>query len=325
MDSAMKDECKTKKQLINELIQLRQCFSELQVKEVKLNLLEDVLRESNREKEIILDNIMELVAYQDKEMRILWTNRAACESVGLNSQQFVGYHCYEISYHRDKPCEGCPVVKALKTGMLQEGEITTPDRKAWFIRVYPVRDKEGSVIGAIKISMDITGRKKTEEELYALSFRDELTGLYNRRGFVTLAEQQLKIAGRMNKEMLLLFADFDELKRINDIYGHREGDRALLEVSDILKWIFRESDIIARIGGDEFVVLAVETEDVNADILSVRLRETLNAFNAKADLPYALALSAGIAHYNPEDPCSIDELLVCADKLMYEEKRKRYV
>lgn len=260
----MKDKYKTKGQLINELIELRKRLTELHAKEVKLNLLEEVLQESNREREIILGTISELIAYQDKDMRILWTNRAACESVGLNSEQFVGRYCYEISYHLNEPCKGCPVVNALKNGHLQEGEITTPDRKIWFIRAYPIQDKEGIVTGVIKISMDITGRKKTEEELYALSFRDELTGLYNRRGFITLARQQLKIASRMNKGMLLLFADFDELKRINDIFGHKAGDRALLGVSDILKGIFRESDIIARIGGDEFVVLAVETEDVNA-------------------------------------------------------------
>jgi len=101
------------------------------------------------------------------------------------------------------------------------------------------------------------------------------------------------------------------------------GDDALIETADILKDIFREADIIARIGGDEFVVLAIETHDANADILSTRLKENLKAHNAREGRRYKLTLSVGIAGYNPENPCSIDELLDRADKLMYEQKRKK--
>ncbi len=110
-------------------------------------------------------------------------------------------------------------------------------------------------------------RKQTEKVIQNLSITDELTSLLNRRGFFTLAEQQIKIARRTGREMVLLFADLDKLKWINDTWGHAEGDRALCEVGKILKNTFRESDIIARIGGDEFVMLAVETPQSNAEIL----------------------------------------------------------
>jgi two-component system cell cycle response regulator len=127
----------------------------------------------------------------------------------------------------------------------------------------------------------------------------------------------------MGRGMLLLFADLDELKQINDTFGHREGDLALIETADILKETFRKPDIIARIGGDEFEVLATETSSVSANILTNRLKEQLNAHNIKEKRPYKLSLSVGIVNYNPGQPCSIDELLAQADKLMYTQKQSK--
>ncbi len=185
-----------------------------------------------------------------------------------------------------------------------------------------IRNENGEpheIVGAL---LDITERKRTEETLRILSLADELTGLYNRRGFFTLAEQQLKIANRMKKKMLLLFADLDNLKWINDNLGHNEGDLALIEIAKILKKTFRESDFIARIGGDEFVVLAVESEEANAEFLTARLLESIRAYNSKRTRNYTLSISIGISRYDPEYPCSIDELLAKADRLMYKQKKK---
>ena len=120
--------------------------------------------------------------------------------------------------------------------------------------------------------------------------------------------------------MVLLFADFDGLKQINDTLGHPEGDRALIETADVLRETFRESDIIARIAGDEFVVLAIETNGVPAEVLITRLQQSLEARNARRDRHYKLSLSVGLARYDPEHPCSIDELVAQADRAMYERK-----
>jgi diguanylate cyclase (GGDEF)-like protein/PAS domain S-box-containing protein len=177
------------------------------------------------------------------------------------------------------------------------------------------------LIGSVAVYTDITARVRMEETLRALALLDDLTGLYNRRGFFTLGQQQLKAADRSRSRMVLLFADFNGLKRINDAFGHPEGDRALIETADVLRETFRESDIIARIGGDEFVVLAIETNGSPAEVLTARFQENLETRNAREGRRYELSLSVGLARYDPERPCSIDELVAQADRAMYERKR----
>jgi diguanylate cyclase (GGDEF)-like protein/PAS domain S-box-containing protein len=172
-------------------------------------------------------------------------------------------------------------------------------------------------------AFDITERKMLEEDLRSLSLFDELTGLYNRRGFFTLAEQQLKVADRMQKDMFLLFIDFDGLKNVNDTFGHNEGSQALIDTGNILKETFRESDILGRIGGDEFVVLAIEPADSNIDLFKTRLLHAVNSFNATGTRRYTLSLSMGVARYSPDSHYSLSDLIAHADTLMYEEKHMK--
>ncbi len=163
-------------------------------------------------------------------------------------------------------------------------------------------------------------RSRAEEELRELSLVDELTGLHNRRGFMTLAEQQSRVANRSKKEMFLLYADLDDLKKINDRLGHGAGDEALVETAGILREAFRESDIIARVGGDEFVVLAIEAGEAKAEALRRRVEERFVAWNARPGRRFTLAASLGVVRYNPGQPCSIPDLMAEADKRMYAEK-----
>ena len=164
-------------------------------------------------------------------------------------------------------------------------------------------------------------RHRMLAQLRAMSLTDELTGLYNRRGFLTLAEQQLKMANRTKTEKFLLYADLDGLKQVNDKFGHQEGDMALAGVAKILTETFRESDIIARMGGDEFTVLL--TTGVDVEWLPSRLQQNIEAYNKRANRPHKLSLSMGLVRYDPVNPCNIDELLASADKLMYEQKRDK--
>ncbi len=189
-----------------------------------------------------------------------------------------------------------------------------------------ISELEASVVGHMRAEEALKKYSKRLEkmvqELRNQALVDELTGLYNRRGFMFLAQQQLKLANRKQMGMLLLFADFNNLKWINDTLGHHKGDLALIETANILKETFREPDIIARIGGDEFVVLATEDRREIAEILITRLQENLDTHNARGTRGYKLSLSMGIARYDPECPCSIDELLDRADSLMYAQKRE---
>jgi len=163
-------------------------------------------------------------------------------------------------------------------------------------------------------------RTRTENELRDLSLIDELTKAYNRRGFMTLAEQQIKVAHRTKKEMSIFYADLDDLKKINDTYGHDKGDAVLVEAAAMLRDAFRDSDIIARLGGDEFVVLAIDVAEGKAATLARRLREKTSARNARPGQEFAVSFSLGIARYDPDKPCSLTELLILADKKMYEDK-----
>lgn len=164
---------------------------------------------------------------------------------------------------------------------------------------------------------------KGEEALLALSLMDELTGLYNRRRFFVLTEQYIKLSVRTKKGLLLLFIDMDNLKWINDHHGHNEGDQALINLANVLKKTFRESDIIARIGGDEFVVLS-ESTDEKGEIVLTRLYENIRDYNAKVSQDYKLSISVGAAQFDPEYPIPIDELLSKADALMYAQKRRKW-
>jgi PAS domain S-box-containing protein len=113
----------------------------------------------------VLDNMSELVAYQDTDNRVLWVNRAAADSVNLTPEQLVGRFCYEIWHQRNQPCEGCPVIKARETGQMQQSEITSPDGTVWLVRGDPVKDVNGNITGLIEVTQDITQRKRAEDAL----------------------------------------------------------------------------------------------------------------------------------------------------------------
>jgi diguanylate cyclase (GGDEF)-like protein len=156
-----------------------------------------------------------------------------------------------------------------------------------------------------------------------LSFIDELTGLYNRRGFMTLAEQHLKIARRTQRDCLLVYADMDGLKQINDAFGHQEGSKSLRNVAEVLSNVFRESDLIGRIGGDEYTILMLDAPYEIGELITARLQEHLDVYNRGSETPYELALSIGIVRLEHGTMDTLEELLVAADKAMYENKRSK--
>ncbi len=161
-----------------------------------------------------------------------------------------------------------------------------------------------------------------DRELRSLALTDDLTCLYNRRAFLALAGQQLRVNCRKAQGLLLFFADVDNLKGINDLYGHREGDLALVRAADALEQTFRNSDVIARLSGDEFAVLALEASCEDREVILRRLEKALRGANAE-ESRYELSLSVGMARFDPRHPVPLGKLIALADEAMYAEKKSR--
>ena len=164
--------------------------------------------------------------------------------------------------------------------------------------------------------------REAQDAFYYASLKDELTGLYNRRGFLVLAKEQIELACSGRRELLVLFGDVDGLKDINDVHGHSEGDRALKKAAEVLGTVFRDTDVIARLGGDEFAVLAVDCSPAGLVRIKAHFEKLLRAFNNQ-DNPWKLSLSLGAVHVDSRHQISIDDLLSKADEVMYKRKRAK--
>jgi len=163
---------------------------------------------------------------------------------------------------------------------------------------------------------------RLQERLRQMTITDELTGLPNRRGFFVLAEQQLRSAQRSGGTLVLLFGDLDGFKKINDSLGHRAGDEALCAMADIFRQSYRDSDIIARMGGDEFAILLVNPTDRGVKAAQDRLQQNLDQFNSRENGAYQLKVSIGTAEFGPAELGSIDAMMRLADERMYAEKER---
>lgn len=166
-------------------------------------------------------------------------------------------------------------------------------------------------------------RHKCRVELQSLSLIDDLTSLYNRRGFMLFAQQQLSIAVRTKRGMILFFIKLDGLKEIKDKSGHQYGDLALTEIASILKEVFRDSDIVGRHAEDEFTAIAIESFDANNEIIITRLQDELNSRNKQENRLYGLSLCIGTAYYDTEELCSVEELINRAEESMYEQRKNK--
>ncbi|HTZ17301.1 MAG TPA: diguanylate cyclase [Dissulfurispiraceae bacterium] len=287
----------------------------------KMKQAELELRESLERYSALIESTDDSVYLVDAQSRYLFMNKKHLSRMKLHAGEVLGRAYGDFHTHE----ETAEFVRQVGN-VMQSCESIQQEHKSgrdgcYFLRTLsPVMDSSNVIKAVTVISKNITPLKTLEAELYALSLSDELTRLYNRRGFLTLAGQQLKIARRTKEPMLLVFADLNGFKRINDSYGHTTGDTALKEFTAVLKQTFRESDIIARIGGDEFVILIRAFRAGDEKEYLKRLQHNLERFNAKGTRPYTLSISTGVVVCDHATTCSVEKMLIEADRRMYEQK-----
>ena len=226
-----------------------------------------------------------------------------------------------------------------KPTSFQEFELRRVDGRRFWVRDYcrGVKGPDGSIRHLDGILIDITEKKTAErklkltlrklqmttEKFESQSLTDHLTGLNNRRGFFTFGLQQMKIAKRLKEDNYLVFLDIDYLKEVNDLHGHAVGDLLLQGVATILRSTLRESDIIGRIGGDEFAVLAMRSKGLGERALLARIEEGVQAFRLKKIGHLRLSMSMGLVLVDPQKYQQLDDFLAHADFLMYQQKRSK--
>jgi len=281
-----------------------------------------------KERAAILDAMADPLLMMDMRGNIAAINPAFTRMFCRKREEVVGKKWREITVQKEHVGENASAMKDLvTTGRTKFVETTATRGDGVEISIWVTaalfKDAHGKPKYYIATIRDITERRKMQEEIEALALQDELTGLYNRRAFLMLAQQQLKISDRTKREQVLLFADVDNLKRINDAHGHKKGDQVLKYTAKILVETFRKSDIIARVGGDEFAILAVEARGDSGETIAARFQTCLKRYNRAVKRSCKLGVSIGSALYDPSFPCAIDNLMDLADQDMYRQKRKR--
>jgi diguanylate cyclase (GGDEF)-like protein/PAS domain S-box-containing protein len=292
------------------------------------NKTEMLLKESEERYRILTEkSLVGVYMVQDNIFR--YVNPAFAYIHGYEPVEMIdkkGPFDFIVPAEREKAKESMRMMKNGESdGMLLELSIMRKDGVARKVEIYGSRAIYNGRPAELGTLLDVTEKKQMEEQLQVMSMKDDLTRLYNRRGFFIISEQQMRIANRIKKEVLCFFIDLDGMKWINDTMGHKEGDDALIMTAGILRETFREADIIGRIGGDEFAILAVGTNKAGADLLVKRLQKHVDRYNAQTYRSYKLSLSIGVACYDPEHPQSIDDLMSSADTLMYKEKKEKYL
>jgi len=274
----------------------------------------------------VFDSISSPVALLDAEGRIDAVNAAAGKAFQLGSVSGSSYYSAEAVGEPFRPLELdiAVFVDGSAAEATMERLLQTVDGPRWFmVRFSRMLDVSGKYAGATVILSDVTERKDAEEALRSMSLRDDLTGVHNRRGFEVVGRQLLTLANRLGRTPALIYIDVDDLKEINDTRGHQSGDRALRAVAELLRDTFRESDVVARMGGDEFAVLLAGEDEGHIGEAVARLRAAADRLAVPGDGEMPLTFSLGVVYCSEAPECELDRLVAIADGRMYESKLRR--
>ncbi|MCX7795761.1 MAG: sensor domain-containing diguanylate cyclase [bacterium] len=281
----------------------------------------------------VTDKISDGLYVIDPERKILYWNKSAEIITGYLKDEVIGFHCYDnILRHIDENgrelCkEVCPVVHAIENNRSVEEKVflhhKDGHRVPVLVKVIPIIDKNNITIGAIELFTELIDSrtlKKELETLRSLAFIDELTGVLNRRGFEYFLGEKKRESERFKKIFGVLFVDIDDFKLINDTYGHKMGDKVLKMVAETLKSNLKINDIVARYGGDEFVVISEITDRDEFKSLANRISIVINSsFIEENGKIIRVSVSIGGAISKGKD---LEMVLEKADNLMYVSKAK---
>ncbi len=267
--------------------------------------------------DLVLENSPLGITVLTSDLRYVLVSRFAREElIGRPEEEILGYHCYDlIGQYADDPnrsgleraCDACPALRALSTGRTASSVRRVNGRFVAQTTVVPLSDSRGDLIGALEMIENIADK-----------VIDPLTGVHNYRFYDEMMTQEGYRAQRYDTTLALLALDLDNFKVVNDLWGHPRGDEVLREVATELQRVVRNSDLLCRIGGDEFAVLAPHTTYHEAEALARRIEESVNA--EFQDL--GLSISVGIAGY-PRDTLDPTDLRAIADRRLYEIKDTR--
>ncbi len=284
------------------------------------------LLESERRWRALSEASFEGVAIQ-KNGVLVETNEVFARSLGRTTDELRGSDGFLVFAPEDRPHVR---TQSQQFGTVYEARMLHADGSTFPVEI---RGRAAMFNGEkvrVAVVRDITEKKQREaelkeqaEQLRTLSLRDELSGLYNRRGFLELARQQLRHIARGQRGGCLFYADLNGMKGINDNLGHDMGDRALVATAKLLTAVFRDSDIVARLGGDEFAALASDCDEAGLAALKQRLKAAVDDFNTHTSEPFRLSISVGGALFDPLLPATLEALMEQADAKMYEEKKAR--
>ena len=280
------------------------------------------LAESERRYRHLVETGQGLICTHDMEGRLLTVNQAALTLTGLTAEQVMGRNLRDLLSPPSRDVFSIYLERMRHVGTdagMMFLRAADGRELAWKYRNIRV-DEPGQPSYVLGHAQDVTELRDAEQHLRQLAMTDDLTGLFNRRGFLTNGSRVLHDAVRNGRGAAVLYVDIDNLKSINDQYGHDAGSSLIVAAADALKNSFRAADVLARIGGDEFVALVIVPPDDIATITN-RLTWHLDKFNASAGLPYRLALTVGVAHFGAGVTDSLEALVTEADVAMYRKKR----
>ncbi len=286
--------------------------------------MELALAESERRYRHLVNRIPAAVVEMNVNGDIIFVNEYFQKLTGYTLENLKGTHWFRniLHPHEDKR-KIRQFFEMIQNGDVNNYEIMIINKDGYDTHLTITTSNVYNVVGKLErivcIAADITPIVVLRDKLKEMAIKDELTGLYNRRGFTMLAEQQLKLSKRSGKGIALFYVDMDNMKVINDTLGHHEGDKALIDVAGILRLSFRDSDIVGRLGGDEFAVFAIDCEKQYVDVMQNRIIDNINDFNEKKVRPYTLSLSIG-SIYIGDSSINLEEVLAVADKRMYQNK-----